>query len=157
MGTIINTKLSIEGVSIWPLKKIHDERGSVMHMLRCDSHFFEKFGEIYFSTLNKGVVKAWKYHNLMTQNITIPYGLIKLVIFDDRESSKTFGAIEELVIGQSQYSLVTIPPKLWYGFQNISSGHSIIANCTTIPYNEKEVIRCSIEDSIISYHWKTKI
>ena len=48
----------IEGVKITPLKQIKDERGKIMHMLRSDSKIFKKFGEIYFSTVNKGFVKA---------------------------------------------------------------------------------------------------
>ena len=41
----------IDGVKITPLKQIVDERGKVMHLLRCDSAIFQKFGEI--STLSK--------------------------------------------------------------------------------------------------------
>ena len=41
----------IAGIKITPLKIIKDDRGSVMHMLRSDSEIFEKFGEIYFSTI----------------------------------------------------------------------------------------------------------
>ena len=46
-------------LSIIDLKKITDERGMIMHMLKStDSHFIE-FGEIYFSCGYPGVVKAW--------------------------------------------------------------------------------------------------
>ena len=48
----------IEGIKISPLKIISDNRGSVMHMLRNDSKVFEKFGEIYFSTIFKEKIKA---------------------------------------------------------------------------------------------------
>ena len=41
----------INGIKIYPLKKISDDRGSVMHMLRNDSEYFKGFGEIYFSTI----------------------------------------------------------------------------------------------------------
>jgi dTDP-4-dehydrorhamnose 3,5-epimerase len=34
----------IDGVLIKPLKKIPDERGSVMHMMRSDDQNFEKVG-----------------------------------------------------------------------------------------------------------------
>ena len=37
---------NIHDVLITPLKKIVDERGSIMHMLRSDDDHFEKFGEI---------------------------------------------------------------------------------------------------------------
>lgn len=36
----------IEGVQVKPLRQICDERGKVMHMLRCDDPLFERFGEI---------------------------------------------------------------------------------------------------------------
>ena len=42
---------NIEGIKISPLKIISDHRGSVMHMLRSDSENFDKFGEVYFSTI----------------------------------------------------------------------------------------------------------
>ena len=49
----------IEGVRITPLRQIPDERGTVMHMLRADAPHFEGFGEIYFSWVYPGAIKAW--------------------------------------------------------------------------------------------------
>ena len=48
----------IEGVVVQPLRRIADERGSVMHMLRAGDAWFTGFGEIYFSTVYPGVVKG---------------------------------------------------------------------------------------------------
>ena len=81
----------IEGVRVVPLKQIPDERGKVMHMLRADDPHFERFGEIYFSTVYAGVVKGWHLHERMTINYAVPVGAIKLVLFDDREGSPTRG------------------------------------------------------------------
>ncbi len=53
-------------------------------MLRNDSPEFEKFGECYFSEIFPGKIKAWKRHNLQTQNLAVPIGLIKIVFFDSR-------------------------------------------------------------------------
>ena len=39
----------IEGFQVTPLKEIADKRGSVLHMLKCDSPDFVKFGECYFA------------------------------------------------------------------------------------------------------------
>ena len=64
----------IEGVEIIPLKRIQDERGMVMHMLkRTDPHFVE-FGEIYFSVIHPGVIKAWHLHSRMTINYAVVVG-----------------------------------------------------------------------------------
>ena len=39
----------IEGVKIIQLKKICDERGMILHMLKSSDEHYLKFGEIYFS------------------------------------------------------------------------------------------------------------
>lgn len=46
----------IEGVAVVPLRRIPDERGTVLHMLRRTDDHFSQFGEIYFSTVYPGVV-----------------------------------------------------------------------------------------------------
>ena len=56
---------NIEGIEITELKIISDHRGSVMHMLRNDSKVFEKFGEIYFSTVTKNGIKAWQVWKIL--------------------------------------------------------------------------------------------
>jgi dTDP-4-dehydrorhamnose 3,5-epimerase len=143
----------IDGVIVEPLKQIIDERGKVMHMLRSDSKFFTKFGEIYFSVVNPGIVKAWKKHLLMTQKFAVPVGNIRLVMFDERKSSNTFGKIEVLELGEDNYSLITIPPLIWYGFKGISKAAAVIANCSDFPHDPKESEKCDQKDFKIPYEW----
>ena len=50
--------MKIHDVIITPLKVISDNRGKVMHMLRCDDEIFNKFGEIYFSTIFFNKIKS---------------------------------------------------------------------------------------------------
>ena len=144
----------INGVEIFDLKKIHDDRGKIMHMLRCDSPHFEKFGEIYFSVVYPGKVKAWHKHKKMTLNYAVPKGTIKLVLYDDRKNSPTKGSIEEIITGENDYRLIKIPPGLWNGFQGISEGPSIVANCATIPHDSEEIIRIDPFNNDIPYKWE---
>ena len=143
----------IKGVVVEKLKVIGDERGKVMHMLRSDSPHFSRFGELYFSTVNSGVVKAWKKHLKMTQNFAVPVGLIKLVIYDGREESPTKGEILDLEIGEKNYCLVKIPPLLWYGFKGIAPVASVIANCADIPHDPEEIKRALPTEASIPYAW----
>ena len=48
----------IEGVTLTPLRQILDERGKVMHMMKHTDSIFAQFGEIYFSRVFPGAVKA---------------------------------------------------------------------------------------------------
>lgn len=143
----------IEGVIIQELKQIIDERGKVMHMLRSDSPLFTKFGEIYFSVVNPGVVKAWKRHHQMTQHFAVPVGKIRLVLYDNRENASSFGKLEVLEIGDNNYCLVRIPPLIWYGFKGISLVPALISNCTDMSHDPDEVERLDILNKKISYNW----
>ena len=143
----------IDGIKITPLKVIKDNRGKVMHMLRKDSSIFSTFGEIYFSTIKTGAIKAWHLHQEATLNYTCVYGKVKLVLFDDREKSKTIGEYQELVLSPDNHRLITIPKNIWNGFKGVDSSESIIANCLTIPHDEKEMVRKDPSDSYFNYHW----
>jgi dTDP-4-dehydrorhamnose 3,5-epimerase len=126
--------LNIEGVHVVPLRRVPDERGTVMHMLRADDPHFLDFGEIYFSTVYRGVVKGWHRHRDMTLNCACIFGRIKLALYDERENSPSRGALMELFPGPDQYVLVQIPPGVWNGFKGLSDPCAIVANCCTHPH-----------------------
>ena len=131
----------IHDVKITPLRIIPDNRGKVMHMLRSDSEVFSRFGEIYFSTVFYKSIKAWHLHKESTLNYVCVSGEVKLVLFDDRENSPTKNQHQELILSPKNYFLVTIPPLIWNGFKGIGKNESIIANCLTIPHDEREMVR----------------
>jgi len=144
----------IEGVLVKPLRQILDERGKIMHMIRDDDPDFISFGEIYFSCVYPGVIKGWHIHKKMTLNYAVPSGTIKLVLYDDRDSSKTRGELQEIFLGPDNYCLVQIPPRIWNGFKGIGTTPSIVANCSTIPHDPNEIERKSPEDPSIPYRWE---
>jgi dTDP-4-dehydrorhamnose 3,5-epimerase len=143
----------IDGVYINELKQFVDERGKVMHMLRSDSSLFSRFGEVYFSVINPGVVKAWKKHSKMTQHIAVPVGRVRLVIYDDRRDSRTYGSLENIETGEDMYLLAQIPPLVWYGFKNMSPASSLIANCTDLPHSPEEVEQIDSFDKRVPFDW----
>ena len=143
----------IEGVKISQLKQIKDERGKIMHMLRSDSPIFKSFGEIYFSTINPKIIKAWHLHKEATLNYACIKGEVNLVLYDDRENSRTRGKYESIILSPKKYSLITIPPFIWNGFKGLDKEESIIANCLDLPHNEREMVRRDHTDKYFSYDW----
>ena len=99
----------IADVKITPLKIISDDRGKVMHMLRKDSVIYEKFGEIYFSTIYHKSIKGWHLHKESALNYACIKGKVKLVLFDNRDGSSSKGNFQELILSPKNYFLVTIP------------------------------------------------
>lgn len=143
-------------MSVTPLKRIPDERGAVFHMLRDDSPGFERFGEIYFSTVYPGVVKGWHLHKEMALNYAVPVGMIKLVCYDDRPESPTNGNLVELHIGELNYCLVRIPPLVWNGFKGEGTGAALVANCATVHHSPGEIERLDPSSTRIPYDWSLR-
>ena len=146
----------IEGIKIIPLRQIPDERGKIMHMLRADAPHFEKFGEIYFATAYPGVIKGWHLHKTQTQNYAVIHGIIKLVLFDNREGSPTEGEIQEIYMGEHNYVLVCIPPKIINGWKCIGTKTAILANCATEPHDPDEIVRIDPFSPDVPYDWSLK-
>ena len=146
--------MNIKDVIITELKVIADDRGKVMHMLRNDSNVFKSFGEIYFSTIYKGSIKAWHLHKEATLNYTCVSGRVKLVLYDDRIQSDSRGKYQEIILSPEKYYLITIPPNIWNGFKGLGESESIIANCLNLPHNEKEMVREDPHSKKFQYDWK---
>ena len=145
----------INDVIIKDLKIIPDERGSIMHMIKNKNNDFI-FGEIYFSTSYPKVIKGWHEHTKQTQNYAVIRGMIKLVLYDNRENSSTYKKIQEIFIGSKNYKLVTIPPGIINGYKNIGNEEAIVANCSDLPHDDSEMLRYDPFDSFIPYDWDIK-
>ena len=146
----------IAGVEIFPLRRIQDERGMVMHMLKATDPHFQEFGEIYFSVIHPGVIKAWHLHSRMTINYAVVSGNIKLALFDQRPDSKTKGALQEIYVGQVNYNLVRVPPGVVNGFTAVGGEKAIVANCADIPHDPTEITRIDPFTPTIPYDWQLK-
>jgi dTDP-4-dehydrorhamnose 3,5-epimerase len=146
----------IHGVSVTPLRQIADERGKVMHMLRCDAAHFDRFGEVYFSCVWPNAIKGWHLHKQMTLNYAVPIGHIKFALFDERADSPTRGQVQELFLGESNYCLVSVPPGVWNGFKGIGDRMALVANCATLPHDPAEIVRCDPLENHIPYDWSMR-
>lgn len=146
----------IEGVKIKKLKVIPDDRGKLMEILRSDDKIFEKFGQVYMTTAKPGIIKAWHWHKLQTDNFTCVFGKIRLVLYDAREASKTYKQIDEFEISLEGPLLVQIPPNVYHGFKCISNTEAIVINTVTKPYNYKKPDEYRIDafDNDITYDWR---
>jgi len=154
MDNINSTDNMIEGVIYTELRQIADERGAVLHMLRSDAPEFTHFGECYFSEVAPGAVKAWKRHRMQTQNLAVPMGRIRMVVFDEREASSTRGLVQMLELGRPDaYLRLQIPPGLWYGFSCISDIPALLVNCADRPHDPTESETRPADVAEIPYRW----
>lgn len=145
---------AIAGAVLAELKVIPTPGGPVMHMLRADSPLFLGFGEVYFSEVAPGAVKAWKRHSRLTQHFAVPAGLLKVVLYDDREDSSTRGQTAEYLLGRpDHYRLLRIPPLVWYGFTALGQAPALVCNCTDAPHDPAESERIDPADPRIPFRF----
>jgi dTDP-4-dehydrorhamnose 3,5-epimerase len=147
----------IEGVQITSRKIIPDERGKIMHIMKSSDDQYNAFGEVYCSTVYPGIVKGWHMHKKMTLNYVVLKGNIKFVLYDNRQDSATYKEIQEIIIGENQYVLVTVPPFVWNGFKGIGTEEAFVINLTDIPHDPEEIVRMDPhQNEIINYNWDVK-
>lgn len=146
----------IDGVKIIPLRQIVDERGKIMHMMKATDEHFVGFGEIYFSCSWPGAVKGWHIHKSMTINNAVLSGNAKLVMYDQREKSPTYGELQEVFLGESNYVLVQMPPGIANGYKAYGDRMVVLANCASEPHDPDEIIRIDPFSKDIPYDWDLK-
>lgn len=148
----------IKGVQVQSLKRIPDERGLLMEILRSDDPIFQRFGQVYLTMAYPHVVKAWHYHKKQTDHFCVVHGMAKVVLYDSRKSSPTFRQINEFFIGDLNPMLVVIPPLVMHGFKAIGIAPAYLINVPTELYNYKnpDEHRLPPHTKKIPYAWSRK-
>jgi len=149
----------IEGVTVRPLKPIHDERGYLLEMMRPDWPEFEKFGQAYVTIGYPGVVKGWHYHKRQTDHFVVVKGAAKVACFDGRDGSPTKGTVNEFFPGEKNPILVKIPPHVLHGFKAIGGEPVYVVNFPTEMYNyqEPDEFRVPWDSPDIPYEWDVQM
>ncbi len=141
----------LEGMMVSDLKYFNSTEGSVYHGLRNGDGGFDRFGEVYFSTVNCDSIKAWKLHKEMILNLIVPIGKVRFHFLDDRSDSKTFNHHFGIELSQTPYQRLTVPPGIWFGFKGIDSGINMICNVASIPHDPEEMVRKKMDQ--IYFDW----
>ena len=139
--------VNLEDIYVTPLNRITTVGGDVLHALKDSDTGFNGFGEIYFSWVEQGAIKAWKYHQRMTMNLVVPLGEVRFVFHLTNQKDN----FRDEIIGEEKYFRLTVPPRIWFGFQGISTGRSLIMNLADMAHDPDEVLRK--KKSEIIYNW----
>jgi dTDP-4-dehydrorhamnose 3,5-epimerase len=142
--------VSLEDIHVTQLKRIPTVGGDVLHALKNSDYGFNGFGEVYFSWVEEGTIKAWKCHQHMTLNLVVPVGEVNFV-FHIKDQTNNF-RIEN--IGEKRYVRLTVPPGIWFGFQGRGSGQSLLMNLADMTHDTDEVLRKSVSE--FNYNWSSK-
>jgi dTDP-4-dehydrorhamnose 3,5-epimerase len=149
----------IDGVMTKKLRVIPDERGRLMECLRSDDDLFMKFGQMYMTTTFPGVVKGWHLHHTQWDNIVCVKGMLKLVLYDEREGSATKGQLDEFFLGEHNPLLVRVPAGVWHGWKCVSTEEAYIVNAPTevYVYDAPDQDEIPHDSERIPYDWGVRI
>ena len=89
---------------------------------------------IMHEQLRAFAISAWHRHNLQTDRIFVTDGSLRLVLYDVRPALPTEGMVTELRLSRMRPTLVTIPPGLWHGLQNMGGDGAGFSNFFTHAY-----------------------
>ncbi len=147
----------IEGVILKDLIIHRDERGALFEILRSDENIFNKFGQAYITICKSGWVKGWHYHLKQVDYFCVVQGKAKIVLYDRRQDSSTYGTIEEYILDVEKPQLLRIPAGIVHGFECVSDTECCILNLPTEPYkrDNPDEYRIPLDSDEIPYEpWK---
>jgi dTDP-4-dehydrorhamnose 3,5-epimerase len=110
------------GVEVHEVRNIVTRNGLTTEVYRGDwQPGAAPIAQTLYVSLRPGAVSAWHCHEAQLDRIFVVQGSIKLVLFDGRESSPTLGEISEFFLDRARPTLVTVPPGVWHGMQNLGA------------------------------------
>ena len=124
----------LEGVRVYELKVLPDERGFFAEALRSDWKEFlgdEWIVQVNLSYSYPGIVRAWHRHlRGQVDYFLVLKGAMKICAYDD-ETRK----MVEIVASEKKPSIVRIPGKYWHGTKTVSSEPSLTVYFVTRLYD----------------------
>ena len=129
----------IEGVRHARLVSHVDHRGSLTEVVNFDDPFWdEPVVYSYCITIRPDRIKGWGMHKLQADRYFLAAGHVRVVLYDGREQSPTYGRFEEFHLTAESRGLLLIPPGVWHADQNYGAADAMIINFPTRPFNHAE-------------------
>lgn len=117
------------------------EGGNVMKVMKISDYKEFSFNEAYFSSIDFNYTKGWKMQLKMNSNLCVPIGEVKFTFV-----SKDFKYHKTYIIGENNYGILSIPPKIWYSFKGLSEKTSLILNISDSEHNEEDIKKINLDE-----------
>lgn len=129
----------LEGVRLFEVKNIVTGNGFTTEVFRPDWGVAElPIQHVIHVSLHGGVISAWHQHRIQTDHIFVVSGTLRVVLYDDRDDSSTKGGVNVFNVSNVRPTLLVVPPGVWHGVKNLSSGMTNFVNYFDRPYNYED-------------------
>ncbi len=137
----------IKEVLINPLVTISNRDGDIVAGIKETDNGYRGFGEVYFSYVVAGGIKAWRRHKVAQLNLFVPTGSVRFVF-----AKAERGPFQVSDLNSWDPLRITIPSGIWFGFQNLSHSDSLVVSLSNIPHESAEVERLPVDG--FAYSWE---
>ncbi len=147
----------IDGVQIKQTRHIITGSSITTELFRTDWPELQHSAQhIMQVVMHPEAISAWHHHKKQTDGFFVNMGLVRLVMYDDRNQSPTRGLVNEFRLGHIDPCLVVVPPGVWHGLQNLQSAASGFLNITDHPYqyDDPDEWRLPADTDVIPYQFK---
>lgn len=125
----------IDGLRYRLTRPVAHEDGHLVEIARLGWEILsEPIVQVHMTTTLPGRVRAWGLHRQTTDRLFVASGLVRVVCYDGREGSPTFGAVNAFTCGDRNPVLLLVPPSVFHGWKNIGVTESIVINLPTQAY-----------------------
>jgi dTDP-4-dehydrorhamnose 3,5-epimerase len=129
----------IDGVRLKEVRHVPKENGHLTEIWRQEWALdTAPVDQVFQVLLKPGGVSAWHTHKMTIDRLFASHGLVKVVLYDARKDSPTFGKLNIFRIGTVRPTLVIVPPGVWHGVENISSEPALILNLVDRAYRYED-------------------
>jgi dTDP-4-dehydrorhamnose 3,5-epimerase len=124
----------LPGITIKPIKRFSDERGSFAEIMRKD--WKDPFGDDDVAQANLSVtypdtIRAWHRHlKGQTDYFVALKGAIKICVFDEKTEE-----LNEVVSTGQEPQIVRVPGRYWHGFKALGDEPAMLLYFTTKLYD----------------------
>jgi dTDP-4-dehydrorhamnose 3,5-epimerase len=149
----------IEGVVLQPSTTHIDDRGTL-----CEIYSPHRpphtapLVYVYQFTIRPGKIKGWHIHHLHDDRIFISQGQARVVLYDNRPESPTYGMINEIYRSDLDRNIMVIPAFVFHAHQNVGSTDALFISMPTRPYQHEDpdVHRLPIDTDQIPYKFDNR-
>jgi dTDP-4-dehydrorhamnose 3,5-epimerase len=130
----------IDGVMVREVLNVPKANGYLTEIFRREWAGLETHvDQVFQVVLEGGAISAWHAHASTIDRLFVSSGLVRIALFDGREDSPTHNIVNELRFGTIRPALVTIPPRVWHGVQNMCvAATAIILNLVDRAYDYED-------------------
>jgi dTDP-4-dehydrorhamnose 3,5-epimerase len=135
----LSDRTLIRGVAVKEVKNVVTRYGFLTEIYRREWRLDDAgVDQVFQTVLAPGAVSAWHAHAVTTDRLFVNQGLVRIVLFDSRRDSPTYGLLNLFQYGTVRPGLVAVPPGVWHGIENVHHEPSSLLNLVDRAYSYED-------------------